>query len=85
MLCNPNNPTGAVFTSDDLEAIAGLCREWNVIAITDEIYEHIVYDGRTQCPSYLDGMYQRSVTISGMSKTYAVTGWRVGTSRRLLP
>jgi len=80
VLCNPNNPTGAVFTRDDLKAIAALCRKWNVIAITDEIYEHIVYDGRPHASiAALDGMYERSVTISGMSKTYAVTGWRIGT------
>jgi aminotransferase len=80
VLCNPNNPTGTVFTRADLEAIAALCRQWNVIAITDEIYEHIVYDGRPHVAlATLDGMGERSVTISGMSKTYAVTGWRVGT------
>ncbi|MGZ3333774.1 MAG: pyridoxal phosphate-dependent aminotransferase, partial [Isosphaeraceae bacterium] len=80
VLCNPNNPTGAVFTRDDLEAIAALCRKWNVIAITDEIYEHIVYDGRPHASiAGLGGMYERSVTISGLSKTYAVTGWRIGT------
>ncbi len=65
---------------DDLEAIAALCRKWDVIAITDEIYEHIVYDGRPHVAlASLDGMRERSVTIGGMSKTYAVTGWRVGT------
>ena len=80
ILCNPNNPTGTVFTRDDLEAIAALCRKWDVIAITDEIYEHIIYDGRPHVAlAGLDGMRERSVTISGMSKTYAVTGWRVGT------
>ncbi|HMB03957.1 MAG TPA: aminotransferase class I/II-fold pyridoxal phosphate-dependent enzyme [Isosphaeraceae bacterium] len=80
VLCNPNNPTGTVFTRDDLEAIAALCRRWDVVAITDEIYEHIVYDGRPHVAlAGLDGMRERSVTISGMSKTYAVTGWRVGT------
>lgn len=80
VLCNPNNPTGTVFTRDDLEAIASLCRRWDVVAITDEIYEHIVYDGRPHVAlAGLDGMREQSVTISGMSKTYAVTGWRVGT------
>ena len=80
ILCNPNNPTGTVFSREELEAIAALCREWDVIAITDEIYEHIVYDGRPHVAlAALDGMRERSVTISGMSKTYAVTGWRVGT------
>jgi aminotransferase len=80
ILCNPNNPTGTVFTREDLEAIAALCRKWDVIAITDEIYEHIIYDGRPHVAlAGLEGMHERSVTISGMSKTYAVTGWRVGT------
>jgi aminotransferase len=80
ILCNPNNPTGTVFTREDLERIAALCRKWNVIAVTDEIYEHIIYDGRPHVAlAGLEGMRERSVTISGMSKTYAVTGWRVGT------
>jgi aminotransferase len=80
ILCNPNNPTGTVFTRADLEAIAALCQKWDAIAITDEIYEHIIYDGRRHLAlAGLDGMRERSVTISGMSKTYAVTGWRVGT------
>jgi aminotransferase len=80
ILCNPNNPTGTVFSRGDLEAIAALCRKWDVIAITDEIYEHIIYDGRPHLAlAGLDGMWERSVTIGGMSKTYAVTGWRVGT------
>jgi len=79
ILCNPNNPTGTVFSRSDLEAVAALCLKWDVIAITDEIYEHIVYDGRRHVAlAGLDGMSERSVTISGMSKTYAVTGWRVG-------
>lgn len=80
ILCNPNNPTGTVFSRDDLEVIAKLCQKWNVIAVTDEIYEHIVYDGRRHVAlATLEGMRERCVTISGMSKTYAVTGWRVGT------
>jgi aminotransferase len=80
ILCNPNNPTGTVFSRADLESVAALCRKWNVIAITDEIYEHIIYDGRRHLAlAGLEGMRERSVTISGMSKTYAVTGWRVGT------
>ena len=80
ILCNPNNPTGTVFSRADLEAIAALCQKWNVIAITDEIYEHIIYDGfKHVALAGLEGMRERSVTISGMSKTYAVTGWRVGT------
>ncbi len=80
VLCNPNNPTGTVFTRGELEHVAALCRKWDVIAITDEIYEHILYDGREHvCLASLDGMRERSVTVGGMSKTYSVTGWRVGT------
>jgi aminotransferase len=80
VLCNPNNPTGAVFTREDLEPIAALCRKWDVVAITDEIYEHILFDGREHVAlAGLDGMRERSVTVGGMSKTYSVTGWRVGT------
>jgi aminotransferase len=80
VLCNPNNPTGTVFSREELEHVAALCRKWDVIAITDEIYEHILYDGRRHlCIASLDGMRERSVTVSGMSKTFGVTGWRVGT------
>ncbi len=80
VLCNPNNPTGTVFSREDLEAIAALCRKWDVLAITDEIYEHILFDGRRHLAmASLDGMWERSVTIGGMSKTYSVTGWRIGT------
>ncbi len=75
----PNNPTGKVFSRAELELIAGLCRKWNVIAVTDEIYEHILYDGAEHVTlAGLEGMRERTVTISGASKTYAVTGWRVG-------
>jgi aminotransferase len=79
ILNTPNNPTGKVFSRDELEAIATLCRKWDVIAISDEIYEHIIYDGRPHVPiATLDGMADRTVTINGLSKTYSVTGWRVG-------
>ncbi|MEZ5318195.1 MAG: aminotransferase class I/II-fold pyridoxal phosphate-dependent enzyme [Vicinamibacterales bacterium] len=75
----PNNPTGKVFTRAELETIAALCRRWDVIAITDEIYEHILYDGATHVPlATLDGMADRTVTINSISKTFSVTGWRVG-------
>jgi aminotransferase len=75
----PNNPTGKVFTRDELGLIADLCRHWDVIAITDEIYEHIVFDDARHVPlATLDGMAERTVTINSLSKTYSVTGWRVG-------
>ncbi|MGC4081573.1 MAG: aminotransferase class I/II-fold pyridoxal phosphate-dependent enzyme [Vicinamibacterales bacterium] len=79
ILNTPNNPTGKVFTRAELETIAALCRTWNVVAISDEIYEHILYDGTTHVPiASLDGMAERTVTINSLSKTYSVTGWRVG-------
>jgi aminotransferase len=75
----PNNPTGKVFTRTELELIRDLCVEFNVLAITDEIYEHILYDGTKHISiATLPGMSERTVTINGMSKTYSVTGWRVG-------
>jgi aminotransferase len=75
----PNNPTGKVFTRGELELIRDLCVEFNVLAITDEIYEHILYDGTEHISmARLDGMGERTVTINGLSKSYSVTGWRVG-------
>jgi aspartate/methionine/tyrosine aminotransferase len=75
----PNNPTGKVFTRAELGLIRDLCVEFNVLAITDEIYEHILYDDTEHISlASLDGMQDRTVTINGMSKTYSVTGWRVG-------
>ena len=74
----PNNPTGTVVTRDELEFIAALCRKWNAIAITDEIYEHIVFEGEHVSMAALEGMRERTVTISGLSKTWSVTGWRIG-------
>lgn len=75
----PNNPTGKVFTREELELIRDLCVKFDVLAITDEIYEHIIYDGTEHISMVsLDGMRDRTVTINGMSKTYSVTGWRVG-------
>jgi aspartate/methionine/tyrosine aminotransferase len=75
----PNNPTGKVFTRAELETVAELCRRHDALAITDEIYEHILYDGAVHVPmATLPGMADRTITINGMSKTYSVTGWRVG-------
>ena len=79
ILNTPNNPTGKVFTLEELEFIRDLCVEFNVVAITDEIYEHILYDNAQHISiARLDGMRDRTVTINGLSKTYSVTGWRVG-------
>src|SRR5271169_2338574 len=75
----PNNPTGKVFTREELEFIRDLCVRWDAFAITDEIYEHILYDGAKHISlASLEGMRDRTITINGMSKTYSVTGWRVG-------
>ncbi len=75
----PNNPTGKVFSAEELETIAALCRRHDAVALTDEIYEHILYDGARHVPmASLPGMAERTITINGMSKTYSVTGWRVG-------
>jgi L-glutamine---4-(methylsulfanyl)-2-oxobutanoate aminotransferase len=98
IICNPNNPTGKVFTRDEMEFIAGLCKEFDTLCFTDEIYEHIIYDGEVPspesrvsskedderrstnhiCMATLDGMRERTVVVNSLSKTYSVTGWRVG-------
>lgn len=74
----PHNPTGRVFTRQELTAIAELCQTFDVVAVTDEIYEHFVYDAHVHIPlATLPGMAGRTITISGLSKTYAITGWRL--------
>ena len=95
IICNPNNPTGKVFTREEMEFIAGMCKEFDALCFTDEIYEHIIYDaevpgdehgktnndlpsGRHICMATLDGMRERTVVVNSLSKTYSVTGWRVG-------
>jgi aminotransferase len=79
ILNTPNNPTGKVFTRAELEFIRDLCVEHNTFCITDEIYEHILYDGTEHLSmAQIDGMRARTIVINGLSKTYSVTGWRVG-------
>ena len=83
IICNPNNPTGKVFTRDEMEFIAGLCREFDALCFTDEIYEHILYpregaEIRHISMAQIEGMRERTVIVNSMSKTYSVTGWRVG-------
>ena len=78
VLNTPHNPTGKVFSRAELELIAELCRERDVVAFTDDIYEHIVYAGQHIPLATLDGMAERTVAINSLSKTYSVTGWRVG-------
>ncbi len=79
VLNTPNNPTGRVFDRDELESVATLCRERDLLLLTDEIYEHILYEGRHVPPATLEGMAERTVTVSGLSKTFSITGWRIGT------
>lgn len=79
ILNTPNNPTGKVLGAEQLKLIADLCEDEGTIAVTDEIYEHIVYDGMKHLSlASLGSMHERTVTVSGASKTYSVTGWRVG-------
>ncbi len=88
IICNPNNPTGKVFSREEMEFIADLCKEFDAIAFTDEIYEHIIYEPTTNderrttnkhiSMAQLDGMRERTVVVNSLSKTYSVTGWRVG-------
>ena len=74
----PHNPTGKVFSREELEAIAGLCRERDVLCITDEVYEHLVYDGKHVPMATLPGMRERTITISSFGKTFSLTGWKIG-------
>lgn len=79
VLNTPNNPTGRVFGRDDLTGVAELCRRHDAWAVTDEIYEHLVYEGQHVPMATVEGMADRTVTVSGASKTFSITGWRIGT------
>ena len=75
----PHNPTGKVYSREELEYIAGLCKEHDVLAITDEVYEFLLYDGNTHISlATLPGMRERTVTINSAAKTFSVTGWKIG-------
>lgn len=79
VLCTPHNPTGKVFTRAELEVVAALCQKWGVMVFSDEIYEHILYDGAVHVsPASVPGLEDLTVTINSASKTYGITGWRVG-------
>jgi len=79
VLCNPSNPSGKVFTREELDVIAGLAQEYDTFVITDEVYEHIVYaPHRHSYIASLPGMFARTLSCSSLSKTYAITGWRLG-------
>ncbi|HEU4539081.1 MAG TPA: aminotransferase class I/II-fold pyridoxal phosphate-dependent enzyme, partial [Polyangiaceae bacterium] len=78
VLNTPHNPTGKVFSRDELEAVAALCRRHDAVCVADEVYEHLVYEGQHLSIAALPGMAERTVTVSSMSKTFSLTGWRVG-------
>ena len=79
LLNSPHNPTGKVFAREELELLAGLCREFGTICVTDEVYEHLVYDGHLHVPmASLPGMRERTITISSFGKTFSLTGWKIG-------
>jgi N-succinyldiaminopimelate aminotransferase len=78
LLNSPHNPTGKVFTRDELAVLAELCVEHDVVAVTDEVYEHLIYDGEHVPLASLPGMRERTVTISSAGKTFSVTGWKIG-------
>ncbi len=79
LLNSPHNPTGKVFDNDELQLIADLCQEHDVIAVTDEVYEHLVFDGHVHCPlAALPGMAERTLTVSSGGKTFSFTGWKIG-------
>ncbi|MET0901999.1 MAG: pyridoxal phosphate-dependent aminotransferase [Acidimicrobiales bacterium] len=78
LLNTPHNPTGKVFTTDELEAIAGVCVEHDLIALTDEVYEHLVFDGEHRPLCTYPGMAERTLTISSAGKTFSFTGWKIG-------
>ena len=78
LLNTPHNPTGKVFSRDELEVVAAVCREHDLVAVADEVYEHLVYDGEHVPLATLDGMAERTLTISSIGKTFSVTGWKTG-------
>ncbi|MCR5538967.1 MAG: aminotransferase class I/II-fold pyridoxal phosphate-dependent enzyme [Lachnospiraceae bacterium] len=79
ILCNPSNPCGKVFTREELTLIGELARKYDAFVVTDEVYEHIVFDPYEHvCMASLPGMFERTITCSSLSKTYSVTGWRLG-------
>lgn len=80
MVCTPANPSGKVWSREELEVVAQFCKDYNLLAVTDEIYEYIVYEGAKHISlATLPGMWERTVTMSGFSKTFSITGWRLGT------
>ena len=82
LLNTPHNPTGRVLDADELELLAAACREHDVIALTDEVYEHLVFEGAHVPIATLPGMAERTITVSSLGKTFSVTGWKIGLGER---
>ena len=79
LICNPSNPSGKVFTKEELQLIADMCIKYDTYAIMDEVYEHIIYEGHEHTyMNFIPGMWERTVSCSSLSKTYSITGWRIG-------
>src|SRR5216117_1626138 len=78
MINSPSNPAGSVYARDEIKALADLVKDHDLILVSDEIYEKILYEGEHVSPASLDGMFDRTVTVHGFSKTYSMTGWRLG-------
>jgi aspartate/methionine/tyrosine aminotransferase len=79
LLNTPHNPTGKVFTRDELQFLAGLCQQWDAIAICDEVYDRIIFDGLAHVPiATLPGMWERTLAINSTGKTFSMTGWKIG-------
>ncbi|MCZ6835781.1 MAG: aminotransferase class I/II-fold pyridoxal phosphate-dependent enzyme, partial [Planctomycetota bacterium] len=74
----PHNPTGKVYSREEMEMIASLCKEFDCLAISDEVYEHLVFEGEHIRMATLDGMWERTITLSSLGKTYSLTGWKIG-------
>ncbi|HUV25306.1 MAG TPA: pyridoxal phosphate-dependent aminotransferase [Methanomassiliicoccales archaeon] len=75
---SPSNPAGSVFERDDIKGIADLAKDHDLTILSDEVYEHIIYEGEPISMASVDGMFERTITVNGFSKTYAMTGWRLG-------
>ncbi len=78
LLNSPANPTGSVLEKEDVDGIADLAKDHNLWVLSDEVYEHIIFDGEPYSIASIDGMFDRTITVNGFSKTYAMTGWRIG-------
>src|SRR5690606_31530724 len=78
LISYPNNPTGAILTLEHMREVAAVAEKYDLVVLSDEIYERLVYDASHTCFAALPGMYERTIVMSGVSKSFAMTGWRIG-------